>query len=402
MSESTAESRPYQLRIIEKVLDCHLNKGMDSILIESPCGSGKTTIMLASLKCLEIIDPTIKIGWVAMRRNLLSQAKLENERFGFNVNMQMISMFAKDFPDGIPNVIAGDEGHHNATDSMGHLLNESKPRLLLSCTATAFRTDAAKLCFNTIIRDAGIFNLIRDGYLSQYHHYTIPDWKVNTVVNHYVREPERWGKSLMYFHTLDQCFEAKDLLRKAKVPCDVVTASSDREQQLDTFRSGGTEVLINCMVLTEGFNCPELKTVFVRPSCKSTTIQSAGRVLRKCPGLDFKQVVQCKHTKWPFQKTALPAQQFLWYTPAAATASQLDNINANAENVTAENTTAEGCWRGLQINPEIQNACNNSLLTLAKTQVELPKFLAKAKSHLPFGGRAGRRRTNRGGVIGNF
>ena len=57
------------------------------------------------------------------------------------------------------------------------------------------------------------------------------------------------------------------------------------------------------MVLTEGFDDPSLRTVWVRPSGKGPTIQMAGRVLRKF-GDTVKQVVQCRQTRHPFVKTA--------------------------------------------------------------------------------------------------
>src|SRR5436853_605018 len=80
--------------------------------------------------------------------------------------------------------------------------------------------------------------------------------------------------------------------------------------QLADFRSGRTEVLSNCLLLSEGFDCPELKTVFCRPSCKGVTVQMAGRVLRKHPDHPFKQIVQCQKSPWPFLRTAGAALQY--------------------------------------------------------------------------------------------
>ena len=40
-------------------------------------------------------------------------------------------------------------------------------------SATPFRADKVKLCFDSVIKDAGIHGLIQDGYLAQYHHYTL-------------------------------------------------------------------------------------------------------------------------------------------------------------------------------------------------------------------------------------
>jgi hypothetical protein len=36
-----------------------------------------------------------KVGWVAMRRNLLQQVQAENRRHEINVDLQTISMFEK-------------------------------------------------------------------------------------------------------------------------------------------------------------------------------------------------------------------------------------------------------------------------------------------------------------------
>ncbi len=89
-------------------------------------------------------------------------------------------------------------------------------------------------------------------------------------------------------------------LHGAGVRVEVVSGDSNREAQLEAFRTGKIDVLCNCLMLSEGFDCPELKTVFCRPSCKSVTIQTAGRVLRQHPSLPYKQIVQCPRTALAF------------------------------------------------------------------------------------------------------
>src|SRR5262249_53445964 len=128
--------------------------------------------------------------------------------------------------------------------------------------------------------------------------------------------------------------------------------SSDREAQLAAFRDGRLDVLSNCMMLSEGFDCPELKTVFCRPSCKGVTVQMAGRVLRKHPALPFKQIVQCQKTPWPFLRTA-----------AAAAAVQYTGVS--------------GDWRSLQVNPFIDQVNGRALQAVAQINIELPKFLTQ-------------------------
>jgi superfamily II DNA or RNA helicase len=244
---------------------------------------------------------------------------------------------------------------------MAQLHNLVRPRFILGLSATPFRADKVKLCFDTVIKDAGIHRLIQDGYLSPYHHYTLPAYAPAAVVACYLREPRRWGKSIFYFHTLDQCHEAEARLRAGGVACAVVTGSSDRETQIEDFRAGQLAVLINCVVLAEGFDCPELQTVFCRPSCKGTTIQMCGRVLRKHPALSVKQIVQCRRTRWPFIRTAAAALQYTW---------------------------ADGDWRSLQVNPHIDQVTGRVLQALARIEVQLPRLLLQ-----PGAGRPIRRRT---------
>lgn len=170
-----------------------------------------------------------------------------------------------------------------------------------------------RLCFDKLVRDTGIHRLTQDGYLSPFDHFTLPRWDVESIAETFTVDRERWGKSIFFFHTVGECLELQRRLDVRGIPCEVVTGSSDRETQLAAFREGRVEVLANCCVLTEGFDDPTLKTVWVRPSAKGPTVQMAGRVLRKHHGMPVKQVVQCRNTPHPFVKTATPRLQFLWY-----------------------------------------------------------------------------------------
>jgi len=342
------QTRPYQQRIVAKAVDLFAANTVRSILLESPTGSGKTVMGLLIARALQQ-QLGLKIGWVAMRRYLLDQAAAENREKGINVDASFLSMFDKDPPTGLDLLIV-DEAQHDAASSMAFLHQRIQPRFILGLSATPYRADRVKLCFDTVIKDAGIQTLIQDGYLSTYQHYTIPQHTPKDVVEFYTREQQRWGKSIFYFHTIEQCVEADALLKQAGVRSEVVTGSSDRDAQLDAFRSGKVDVLLNCMVLSEGFDCPELQTVFCRPSGKGITIQMAGRVLRKHPDFPFKQIVQCTRTRWPFPRTASPLVQYVWQ---------------------------DGSWRSLQANPLINQVYGRTLQALAQLPVELPKFLAQ-------------------------
>jgi superfamily II DNA or RNA helicase len=342
------QARPYQKRIVRKAVELFNAQGLRSILIDSPTGSGKTVMALLIARAMQ--DRLgVRIGWVAMRRYLLGQAREENERKGIGAELSFISMFDNDPPTGLDMLIV-DEAQHDAAHSMAALHQRIRPRFILGLSATPFRADRVKLCFDTVIKDAGIASLIQDGYLSPYHHYTLPRYDPETVATAFLRDKARWGKSLFSFHTLRECAVAERLLREGGVRVEVVSGDSDREAQLEAFRTGKVDVLVNCLLLSEGFNCPELKTVFCRPACKSVTIQLAGRVLRQHPSLAHKQIVQCPRTRWPFPRTASPAVQYTW------TANE---------------------WRSLAVNPHITQVNARMLQALARTNVSLPAFVSR-------------------------
>ena len=365
LGQSRVEPRPYQARIVRKTLDMFLGTHRNgagkvepaarSVMIESPTGSGKSVMGLLIARALQE-RAGVRVGWVAMRRNLLSQAEAENATKGIGVDpIKFISMFDKDPPTDV-DLLCLDEGHHDAAGSMAHLHNVIRPRWILGLTATPFRSDRVSLCFDKTVTDCGIHRLIQDGYLSAYDHYTVPKWDVGQLADLYCSEPGRWGKSVFFFHSVADCHALDRLLRDRGIRSDVVTGTSDRESQLEAFRRGELQVLANCLVLTEGFDDPTLQTAWVRPSSRGPVVQMAGRALRKCSGLAAKQVVQCKQTRHPFLRTARPRQQFLWEPDG---------------------------WKSLTINHKIQLCAENTCRVIAKTVVELPAFLQKQQPRRP-------------------
>lgn len=354
------ESRDYQRRIIEQAVRMFAGNqpGRDgrelppasSVLIESPTGSGKTVMGLAIAALIQKVTGA-RVGWVAMRRNLLAQAEAENQSHGFGVQLQTISMFEKNPPP--VDLLVVDEAQHDAATSMANLHSTIRPTWTLGLSATPYRTDRIKLCFDRVIRDAGIAALIADGYLSSYHHYTIPEHTPQRLAEFLTRQADRWGKSLVFFHRRPQCDLLYLLLRQAGVACEVVTAQSNRERQLDDFASGRINVLINMAILTEGFDCPDLQTVFCRPSGKSCTIQMAGRVLRTCRRVPIKQVVQCQKTPYPMMRTALPSEQHLW--------------------------TDDG-WRSIRTNRRLDEMTEVARIRVGRAEVALPKLVAMHRS----------------------
>lgn len=315
------ELRPYQERIVMKTVNHFLVDKLHCILVESATGSGKTVMGLTICLIMQHLTNT-KTSWTTLRRELLKQAhQTNNELMLEGVLLKTISMMGKNPSKN--DVLVVDEAHKDATASMSHVHANVNARFILLLSATPIRADKATIFYDKSIKDSGIRALIRDGWLSKFNAWNIEEWTPEHVADTYLAEPEKWGKSAVFFHKYQECVEFAEILDKAGVDCEVVTGKSDRDAQLARFESGETKILVNMMVLTEGFDCTSLQTVFVRDSQRSTTIQMAGRVLRlwdaeqnlsprqATKGTIIKNVVQSVHTSYPFVKEAAPLQKFI-------------------------------------------------------------------------------------------
>ena len=355
VGNSLADTRPYQKRICSKVFDL-FTEGDDpfkSIMIESPTGSGKTLMGLVLARMLYERHGW-RCAWVTMNRELRRQAAAEMQKMNLDVpGIRFISMFDRDPPRDV-DILLHDEGQHDAAASAANLHNILQPQRIIGMTATPYRTDRVKLCFEKVIKDIGIAQLIKQEYLSPYNHFTIPDWQVTTVCEVYRKMRDRWGPSFMFFLTTDQCNAAKDYLQAYGITdVEVITGQTDREQQIDDFKSGKVSLLIGMKVIAEGIDCPMLKTVFVRDSQRGPTIQMCGRVFRKHPDISHKQIVQSHKTRWPFPRTALPVEQWL---------------------------LTDGQWRSVLLNPHLNRIAANTMRMMAHAKVEMPDYLIhKAK-----------------------
>ena len=234
-------------------------------------------------------------------------------------------------------LIICDEAHHTAADSYRRLFYRyglidldtcgienakgvfpyfNENRKLLGVTATPERTDKESLdaIFDEVVYRISIAELIPD-YLSDFRCLTC-DAGVN--ISH-VRSTagdlntEQLGQSLsdgglleslpnvihkwlsdrqhilIFLPNVASAIEATDILNGAGIPTGCVlgiTPSEERKQTLHYFQDGKIRVMVNCMVLTEGFDCPCIDALIVaRPTKSSLLIQQiVGRGLTHSTG----------------------------------------------------------------------------------------------------------------------
>lgn len=311
------EYRDYQQRIHDKAidyLDADLPTKTKTCMLESPCGSGKTLMALRIAKHWAFQGA--RIGWIAHRRELLDQMLAANNEFKeLGIPIRPISLFDR-HPDKHADLthIVIDEAHADATASAAMLHEAIKPKQILGLTATPYRTDNAKLMFAKVIKDAGIHQLIREGWLAPFEQWMIEgEWTAENVAAAYLREPARWGKTVCYFPKIAQAMECADILRQHGIAAQGITGvTPNRRRILDAFHDDQIQVLTNVAVLTEGFDCCALKTVFVRPSRRKPTVQMSGRVFRKHPDTPIVNVVQNHETHFPFTRHARAEGQYIW------------------------------------------------------------------------------------------
>lgn len=361
----TLETRDYQQNIVSKTIKA-FEDGTHSVVIESAVGSGKTIMGMLIADHMQR-EHNIGIGWVTMRKNLLLQGERAFNDFGFSgLGVKFISMFDKNPPTHDEygrkiDLVFLDEGHHDAASSMSNIYAAIKPKYVCGLSATPYRTDNLKMSFGKTIRDAGICELSRRGYLSRYNQYIIDSWTPENVAQTYIREQQLWGQSVVFFHKREDCEKCINFLVEAGIPTEFVHSEDDpklerREAQFARFESGATKVLVNMGILTEGFDAPHMKSVFVRDSVKGPTIQMAGRVLRKHPDIEIKNIVQSNETKYSVVRLVKPRKKFV-----------------------SETNGDQHVWLQIGNSKNIDIVGEKMIKTLASIDVTLPSVISKNK-----------------------
>jgi superfamily II DNA or RNA helicase len=227
------------------------------------------------------------------------------------------------------------------------------PGYVIGLTATPYRTDQARLSYNHILRRCSIQSLQDDGYLSPYRHVTIDSWDPVLVARTWLAHRDEFGKTVIFFRTAVEGQACLAELRSAGIACDLVSGQTDRDAQIGRFAAGELQVLVAMACLTEGFNDPSLRTVFVRPASRGPTVQMAGRVFRLHPDIPMKTVVQCQRTPLPFPRLARPREQFV---------------------------IVDGVWRSIGATRRLDTLVNSMRQLAAAGSPQLPKAFIRGRS----------------------
>lgn len=236
-------------------------------------------------------------------------------------------------------VVVFDEAHHAAAPSYRKLLAtlcQSHPQfLLLGLTATPTHADQSKngwlgkLFPQGILHQVSAKRLMIDGVLAWPIVETctteiVPEWDKGEfqrwlgshrdlpegivsdlaknrernalIANTYATNREKYGKTIIFAERWYQCEQIRELLQQRSVRAGVVYshigAAADEdgprrdkganERELEAFRSGDLDVLLNVRMLTEGTDVPGVQSVFLTRQTTSEILltQMVGRALR--------------------------------------------------------------------------------------------------------------------------
>jgi superfamily II DNA or RNA helicase len=202
--------------------------------------------------------------------------------------------------------IAIDEAHRTAAESYKSVVERYPNAHLLGVTATAGRGDGADLgkFYNVVSDQIEIGDLVNWGYLktprilrpsvesiqnamlsSAPADYDAAD--IGAVSNYDIPPQEMYRhweefsnrKTIIFTSTVDRCTEIQ-----SHFPGSIVVHHKvrGRDKVIEAFKSQKTGVLINPMMLTEGFDDPDVSCIIIDRSCvfKGTYIQIIGRALR--------------------------------------------------------------------------------------------------------------------------
>jgi len=327
-----------QVAVIEKVRQAFL-AGHKSILIVAPTGSGKTVI---GADILRSSDEKEKASmFMAHRRELVTQSADKLERFGvahgiimagFKGDMwkgvQIASIDTlrarymnpkKKYLPALPriSILMVDEAHRSCSKTYTKLIDHYRANgaFIIGLTATPIRGDGKGLArhYDHMVLAPSMSELIKIGRLvpPRYFAPTIPDLTgvrtrmgdyvegdlepvmdnreaVGDIVTNWLRiAPERktivFATGVRHSIHISEQFAAAGI-RSAHI--DGTTPLEERDATLAALTVGDIQVISNCMVLTEGFDCPSLDCcVLARPTKNlGLYLQMGGRVLRCFPG----------------------------------------------------------------------------------------------------------------------
>jgi DNA repair protein RadD len=326
------ELRPYQAAVTAE-FEAEIANGKRRVILVAPTGSGKTVIASAIIAGMprrvlvvshrrEIVHQTSdKLTAAGVPHGLIQAGDEKKLRPMAAVQVASIqTLHARAIRSStmlmpLADLLIIDEAHHACAATYRKILKAYPDAIVLGLTATPCRGDGHGLggIFEIMIECPQVADLIVGGFLvkarvyapvdpdlkgvhtvkGDYHEGELADRMdrdklVGDIVTHWHKYGER-RRTIAFACSVAHSIHIRDEFIKSDVRAEQLDGSTPKDQRdamLARRASGETEVVTNCMVLTEGFDCPDIGCIaLARPTKKMGLYrQMIGRGLRPADG----------------------------------------------------------------------------------------------------------------------
>ena len=315
---------------IEKALRLHR-----SVMAQMPTGTGKTYLLTAVIDSFVSNNPKEKVWIVAHRRELVSQIDETIRKFHSysasntssllsSVKAMSIQWLMRHYDEIVeePGMIVIDEAHHALAKTYKEMWERFPKAKFLGLTATPCRLNGKGFTdlFDVLVQSWGVPEFISKGRLATYDFVSIKldgvtqrlidslqkrgadgdyqnkemDMLLNKKpsIERLYRSLEEYGKDrkgIVYAINISHAQKITKLYQEHGVKAiaiDSKTPAMERQQDIEAFKKGDIQVLVNVDIFSEGFDCPDVEFVqLARPTLSlAKYLQMVGRGLRVAKG----------------------------------------------------------------------------------------------------------------------
>lgn len=306
-----------------------------SVMAQMPTGTGKTYLLTAVIDSFVSNNPMGKVWIVAHRRELVSQIDETVRKFhsyyASNTSSLLSSVKAMsiqwlmrhyDEIEEEPGMIVIDEAHHALAKTYKEMWERFPNAKFLGLTATPCRLNGKGFTdlFDVLVQSWSVPEFISKGRLATYDFVSIKsdgvtqrlidslqkrgadgdyqnkemDMLLNKKpsIERLYQSLEEFGKDrkgIVYAINISHAQKITKLYQEHGVKAiaiDSKTPAAERQQDIEAFKKGDIQVLVNVDIFSEGFDCPDVEFVqLARPTLSlAKYLQMVGRGLRVAKG----------------------------------------------------------------------------------------------------------------------
>ena len=287
--------------------------------------TGKRVMILAhrdelvdqAIAKLRAVMPGVNVGKVKAKDNDVNADVMVCSVQTLDSELRRESLDSGQVSWGRIGLIITDECHHAAAASYRKIYAAFPDALQLGVTATMARGDGVGLgkVWDDVVYQRSILWMISKGYLTDVRTKRVDlkaldmgavkasrgDWsagdlgralmeaEADTAIARAYKEHAGDRQGIVFTPTVETAQAACEMLATSGVAATVIHGETPlqlRREMYEAFRKGDIQVLVNCMVLTEGFDMPQAEVAVIARPTQSAPLytQMVGRVLRPWPG----------------------------------------------------------------------------------------------------------------------